>query len=271
MRPLIAGNWKMHGMASQLGEIEAVAASAKATPPSADILICLPATLIARAVQTTAGRIAIGGEDCSKEISGAFTGDLSAEMLKDAGASAVIVGHSERRQHHDETDAIVQAKAEAARRAGLLAIICIGETNAQRLAGNALSVCGDQIAGSVPEGMTAIGTAIGYEPLWAIGTGHMPTPAQITEVHAHIRECLVARLGAEGKKVRILYGGSVKPSNAHAILALPEVGGVLVGGASLKAADFEAIFGAVSVMADHETADSSTDSTPSRRQHEEQP
>jgi len=146
MRPLIAGNWKMHGLSPQLGEIEAVAESVATTPPAADILICLPATLIARAVQCAAGRIAIGGEDCSAQIAGAFTGDLSAQMLKDAGASAVIVGHSERRQHHGETDAIVQAKAEAARRAGLLTIICIGETSAQRDAGNALSVCGDQIA-----------------------------------------------------------------------------------------------------------------------------
>ncbi len=245
MRPLIAGNWKMHGMAPQLGEIEAVAASVEATPPSADVLICLPATLIARAVRTAARRIAIGGEDCSAEMAGAFTGDLSAEMLKDAGASAVIVGHSERRQHHGETDGVVAAKAKAARRAGLLAIICIGETHSQRLAGNALSVCGDQIAGSVPEGMTSSDTAIGYEPLWAIGSGHMPTSEEIIEVHAHIRVCLVARLGTEGKKVRILYGGSVKPFNAGAILALPEVGGVLVGGASLKAADFKAIFRAI--------------------------
>ena len=239
----------MHGMAPQLAEIEAVAAAVQATPPSADVLICMPATLIARAVQAAAGRIAIGGEDCSPEIAGAFTGDLSAEMLKDAGASAVIVGHSERRQHHGETDAIVAAKARAARRAGLLAIICIGETNAQRTAGKALSVCGDQIALSVPEGMTAAGTAIGYEPLWAIGSGQMPTPEQIIEVHAHIRKSLAARLGTEGRKVRILYGGSVKPSNARTILALPEVGGVLVGGASLKAADFKAIFGAVPVTA----------------------
>lgn len=246
MRPLIAGNWKMNGLAPQLGEIEAIAASAKAKPPSADILICPPATLIARAAQTAAGRIAIGGEDCHTEIAGAFTGDVSAEMLKDAGASAVIVGHSERRQHHGETDAIVAAKAKAARRAGLLAIICIGETKSQRLDGKALSVCGEQIAGSVPEGMTSSAIAIGYEPLWAIGTGHTPTSQEIAEVHAHIRECLVARLGAEGKKVRILYGGSVKPSNARGILALPEVGGALVGGASLKAADFEAIYSAVS-------------------------
>ena len=249
MRPLIAGNWKMHGLAAQLGEIDAIAASARASPPFADILICLPATLIARAVQTADGGIAIGGEDCSTEIAGAFTGDISAEMLKDAGASAVIVGHSERRQHHGETDAIVAAKARAARRAGLLAIICIGETKSQRLDGKALSVCGDQIAGSVPEGMTSSAIAIGYEPLWAIGTGHTPTSEQIAEVHGHIRRCLVARLGTEGEKVRILYGGSVKPSNARGILALPEVGGALVGGASLKAADFEAIFRAVSAKA----------------------
>lgn len=178
-------------------------------------------------------------------VAGAFTGDISAEMLRDAGASAVIVGPSARRQHHGETDAVVAAKAEAARRAGLLAIICIGETNAQRLAGKALSVCADQVTGSVPEGMMAADTAIGYEPLWAIGSGHMPTPEQIVEVHAHIRECLVARLGTQGKKVRILYGGSVKPANARGVSALPEVGAVLVGGASLNAANFEAIFRAV--------------------------
>ena len=261
----------MHGMAPQLGEIEAVAAAATATPPSADILICVPATLIERAVQTADGRIAIGGEDCSKEIAGPFTGDLSAEMLKDAGASAVIVGHSERRQHHGETDAMVSAKAEAAKRAGLLAIICIGETNAQRLAGNALSVVSDQIAGSVPESMTSSGTAIAYEPLWAIGSDHMPTPEEITEMHAHIRARLAAHLGPDGNKVRILYGGSVKPSNARAILALQEVGGVLVGGASLKAADFEGIFRAVPVTANHAAAGFPTDSIPHRPQHQEQP
>jgi triosephosphate isomerase len=249
MRPLIAGNWKMNGLAVQLGEIGAIASSVKVTPPVADILICPPATLIARAAQTAGGRICIGGEDCHTEIAGAFTGDVSAEMLKDAGASAVIVGHSERRQHHGETDAIVAAKAKAARRAGLLAIICIGETKSQRLGGQALFVCGAQIAGSVPGGTTSSAIAIGYEPLWAIGTGHMPTSEEIAEMHAHIRECLVARLGAEGKKVRILYGGSVKPANARGILALPEVGGALVGGASLKAADFEAIFRAVSAKA----------------------
>lgn len=249
MRPLIAGNWKMHGMSPQIDEIEAVAMSMKATQPPADVLICLPATLIARAVHAADGHFDVGGEDCSPEIAGAFTGDVSAEMLKDAGACAVLVGHSERRQHHGETDADVAARAEAARRAGLLAIICIGETNSQRLAGKALAVCGEQIAGSVPEGMTASDAAIGYEPLWAIGSGRMPTIEEIIEVHAHIRKSLVARLGAQGKKVRILYGGSVKPTNARTILALPEVGGVLVGGASLKAADFNAIVGAVPVRA----------------------
>ncbi len=251
MQQVIAGNWKMHGMATELREIEGFAASVKATPPSADVLLCVPATLISRAVQVAAGCIAIGGEDCSPEIAGAFTGDISAEMLKGAGASAVIVDHSERRQYHGETDATVASKASAARRAGLLAIICIGGTNAQRLAGNALSVCGDQVAGSVPEDMTASETAIGYEPLWAIGSGHMPTPEQVIEMHAYIRDRLVARLGTEGKAVRILYGGSVNPHSARAILKMPEVGGVLVGGASLKALDFEAI---VRAMPHPETA-----------------
>jgi triosephosphate isomerase len=245
MRPLIAGNWKMNGLLAQLDVIERIAASVTAAPPCSDVLIFPPATLVGRAVQTAAGRIAIGGQDCASEIAGAFTGDTSAEMLKDAGASAVIVGHSERRQHHGETDAIVATKVLAAWRAGLLAIICIGETGAQRRAGKALSVCSEQLAGSVPEGTITSATAIAYEPLWAIGSGHMPKPEQIVEVHAHIRESLTARWGAKARKVRILYGGSVKPANARAILALPEVGGALVGGASLKAADFEAILGAV--------------------------
>jgi triosephosphate isomerase len=178
-------------------------------------------------------------------VCGAFTGDVSAEMLQDAGATWVIVGHSERRQHHGETDAIVAAKAKAVSRAGLLAIICIGETEAQRRSGNALTVCADQITGSVPEGFTAFGNAIGYEPLWAIGTGHTPTLEEIGQVHSHIRQRLVARWGDQGRQVRILYGGSVNPANARAVLAVPEVGGALVGGASLKATDFEAIVGAV--------------------------
>ncbi|MDQ6640709.1 MAG: triose-phosphate isomerase [Pseudomonadota bacterium] len=245
MRPLIAGNWKMNGLLAELDVIERIAASVAAAPPCADVLICPPATLIRRAVQTAAGRIAIGGQDCASQVAGAFTGDTSAEMLKDAGASAVIVGHSERRQHHGETDATVAAKVLAAWQAGLLAIICIGETMAQRQAGEALSVCGEQLEGSVPEGTITCATAIAYEPLWAIGSGHMPEAEQIVEMHAHIRKALTTRWGTKARKVRILYGGSVKPSNARAILALPEVGGALVGGASLKAADFEAILGSV--------------------------
>jgi len=239
----------MHGLSADLTEIEAVCSSVAVSPPLADVVICLPATLIERSARIAAGRIGIGGEDCHEEIDGPFTGDISAEMLKDAGASAVIVGHSERRQNHGETDAIVLTKAKAARRAELLAIICIGETTSQRGDGNALSVCGEQIEGSVPKDATSSSVVIGYEPLWAIGTGHMPTPQEITEMHAHIRQCLGARLGAQGDKVRILYGGSVKPSNARDILVLPEVGGALVGGASLKATDFESIFRAVSAKA----------------------
>jgi triosephosphate isomerase len=249
MRPLIAGNWKMNGLSSQLGEIEAIAASAKETPSFTDILICPPSTLIAHAAQRAAGRIAIGGQDCRKEVAGAFTGGISAEMLKDAGASAVIVGHSERRQHHCETDAMVAGKAKAAWRAGILAIICIGETELQRREGKALSVCSDQIAGSVPDGMVSSANAIAYEPLWAIGAEGAASPEEITEMLTHIRRCLVGRFGAEGKAVRILYGGSVNPSNAREILALPEVGGVLVGRSSLRVADFESIFRAVSPKA----------------------
>jgi triosephosphate isomerase len=241
MRPLIAGNWKMNGLVRQLSEVAAVASAVEIAPSSADILLCLPATLIARAVQVAAGRIALGGQDCSPDAAGAFTGDVSADMLIDVGATAVIVGHSERRRYHGETDVIVSTKAKAASRAGLLTIICIGETEAQKADGKTLSVCADQIAGSMPDGMTLSATAIAHEPLWAIGSGRMPTPEEIVQVHACIRECLVARFGAEGKKVRILYGGSVKSTNAREILALPEVDGALVGGASLKAVDFDAI------------------------------
>jgi triosephosphate isomerase (TIM) len=244
MRPLIAGNWKMNGLAAQLGEIESVARIVAAAAPNADILICPPATLIARAIAAAGARIAIGGQDCHAEASGAFTGDISAEMLKDAGASAVIVGHSERRQYHGETDAIVAAKARAAWRAGLLAIICVGETEGQRNEGNALEVVARQIAGSLPKGAAAEATAIAYEPVWAIGTGRTPTIAEITQMHAHIRECLIGRAGKDGGRMRILYGGSVKPSNAKEILGVAEVGGALVGGASLKSADFQAIFSA---------------------------
>ncbi|MGH6870984.1 MAG: triose-phosphate isomerase [Rhizomicrobium sp.] len=245
MRHLIAGNWKMNGLTASLAEVEKVCGLVTAGKPNADVLICPPATLIAQAASLARGRIAIGGQDCHKEASGAFTGDISAEMIRDAGGSAVIVGHSERRQYHGETDAMVAEKAHAAWRAGLTAIICIGESDSEREAGRAHEVCGSQIAGSVPEGMTSANTAIAYEPIWAIGTGKTATTADIAQTHAHIRKCLVDRFGAGAADVRILYGGSVKPSNAAEILAVANVGGALVGGASLKASDFHAIFSAV--------------------------
>lgn len=245
MRPLVAGNWKMNGLGAALAEVEAVAAAVAAGPCRADVLICPPATLLARAVACAAGRIAIGGQDCHAESAGAYTGDVSAEMLKDAGAASVIVGHSERRQYHGETDAAVAAKARAAWRAGLSAIICVGETESERDAGRADDVVGRQVRASVPAGATAAVAAIAYEPVWAIGTGRTPTCDEIAAMHAHIRNTLADLLGEPGRGVRILYGGSVKPSNAAEILAIPDVGGALVGGASLKAADFREIIGAV--------------------------
>jgi triosephosphate isomerase len=208
------------------------------------VLICPPVTLIARAVTAAGGVLAIGAQDCHTEASGAFTGDISAEMLKDIGATSVIVGHSERRQHHGENDELVCAKARAAHRAGLVSIICIGETEDQRMRGRALDVVSGQLKGSVPDGARASTTVIAYEPVWAIGTGKTPTSAEIAQMHGHIRGQLKARFDAEGSGMRILYGGSVKPSNARDILGLPDVDGALVGGASLKAADFLAIAGA---------------------------
>jgi triosephosphate isomerase len=243
LRQLIAGNWKMNGLGADLGEMEALKRGLAAAP-ACDVLVCPPASLLARAAQAANGAFALGGQDCHAEASGAFTGDISAEMLKDAGASAVIVGHSERRQLHGERDRDVAAKARAAWRAGLTAIICIGETEAERDAGNAHPVCGGQIGGSVPKDATAANTAIAYEPVWAIGTGRTPSEADIVAMHAHIRRCIVERLGPAGRDVRILYGGSVKPSNARAILSLDDVNGALVGGASLKARDFLEIVGA---------------------------
>jgi triosephosphate isomerase (TIM) len=241
VRPLIVGNWKMNGRMRQLCEIEALTAFVASARPHVDVLICTPATLITRAAQIAAGRMGIGGQNCHAASAGAFTGEISAEMLKDAGASAVLVGHSERREHHGETDAMVSAKANAARRAGLQVIVCIGETQSQRRAGDGLSACAAQIAGCMPEGVTSTTTAVAYEPLWAIGTGQVPAAHQISEMHAHIRHCLEVRFGGEGRATRILYGGSLNASNAGEILALPEVGGALIDGASLKAAEFEAV------------------------------
>ena len=245
MRSLVAGNWKMNGLAAALGELGALKEALAAKPPACDVLVCPPATLIAQAAWKVEGAFALGGQDCHAKASGAFTGDVSAEMLKDAGARYVILGHSERRQYHGESDADVAAKVQGAWRAGLKAIICIGETGAQREAGAHTSICSGQLDGSIPDGATGQTIAIAYEPVWAIGTGKTPTSADIAAMHAHIRACLVRRLGEAGRQVAILYGGSVKPDNCAEILGLPEVGGALVGGASLKAVEFLAVIAGV--------------------------
>lgn len=244
-RKLAAGNWKMNGTGDSLAELAALAESHGA--PAADILICPPATLLSRAADTARGSaVAIGGQDCHANASGAHTGDLSAAMLKDAGASAVILGHSERRADHGERDAQICAKAEAAIGEGLTAVICIGETLAEREAGDTLKVAGTQLAGSVPASAAGANTVIAYEPVWAIGTGKVPTLEQIAEVHDFLRAELTSRFGAEtADSIRLLYGGSVKPSNASEIFAVSNVDGALVGGASLKAADFSPIISAL--------------------------
>lgn len=243
IRPLVAGNWKMNGLAASLAEAETLAKGL--SNEAADVLICPPATLIAKLAATLGGsRIAVGGQDCHAKASGAHTGDISAEMLKDAGASAIIVGHSERRTDHLESDALVKSKAEAAHRAGLVAIVCVGETAAERQAGQTLAVVGRQLAGSLPENCRATDTIVAYEPVWAIGTGLTPTVADVAEVHGAIRAALAARFGSEGQAMRILYGGSVKASNAKELMAVANVNGALVGGASLKATDFLGILAA---------------------------
>ncbi len=244
-RPLVAGNWKMNGLGASLAEATKLNAALAAKPAGCDVLICPPATLVASlAAALLGGRVATGGQDCHAKASGAHTGDISAEMLRDAGATAVIVGHSERRADHGETDTIVHAKAEAAHRAGLIAIVCVGETIDQRKAGETLALVTRQVAGSVPDGATAANTVVAYEPVWAIGTGLTPTVADVGEVHAALRSQLVARFGAAGAGMRLLYGGSVKPSNAKELMSIANVNGALVGGASLKADDFMGIIAA---------------------------
>ncbi len=239
LRPLVAGNWKMNGLSGSVAELEKIAAGAPRFAGKADLMICPPATLLAQFARAAKGTgIAIGGQDCHAAASGAHTGDISAEMLADAGATAVIVGHSERRTDHKETDAQVRAKAQAAWRAGVTAILCIGETRAQREAGETLKVVASQLQGSVPDGATGANLVIAYEPVWAIGTGLTPTLADVAEVHAFIRKTLRQRFGEQGANIRILYGGSVKPSNARELFGVPEVNGGLIGGASLKADDF---------------------------------
>jgi triosephosphate isomerase (TIM) len=241
-RPLVAGNWKMNGLSAARGELDKILAGAFELPANVDILVCPPALLIPSFADRARGaRVGIGGQDCHAEASGAHTGDISAEMLADAGAVAVIVGHSERRKDHGETDALVRAKALAARRAGLMAIVCVGETRAERDAGQALAVVGRQLDGSLPDG--AENFVIAYEPVWAIGTGLTPTAGDVGDMHRFIRERLGSRYGKAGQGIRVLYGGSVKPANAKELLGVDDVDGSLVGGASLKAEEFLAIAG----------------------------
>jgi triosephosphate isomerase len=243
IRPLIAGNWKMNGLKASAGEFEAMLAGASEVAAKADLLVCPPATLIAALAERARGSktLGVGAQDCHPKASGAHTGDLSAEMLADAGASAIIVGHSERRADHGENDVLVRQKAEAVWRAGLTAIVCIGETQHQRDAGLTLDICRGQLTLSLPDGATSGNLVVAYEPVWAIGTGLTPTVADVEQIHKFIRELLILRFSGEGARIRILYGGSVKPSNAAELMAVANVNGALVGGASLKAADFLAI------------------------------
>jgi triosephosphate isomerase len=249
-RKLAAGNWKMNGTGASLSEVDALIAAHPS--PAVDVLICPPATLISRmAGRTGPTPLMLGGQDCHTATSGAHTGDISADMLADAGATHVIVGHSERRADHGETDATVRAKTEAALAAGLVAVVCVGETLAEREAGRTLDVVGTQLAGSVPDDASGATLVVAYEPVWAIGTGKVPTTAEIAEVHAFLRAELAARFGAEtAGAIRLLYGGSVKASNATEIFAVADVDGALVGGASLKAADFSPIVAALEAAGD---------------------
>ncbi|MBB4630476.1 triose-phosphate isomerase [Sphingosinicella soli] len=241
---LVAGNWKMNGLQAALAEVEAIARAADGAPSRVEVAVAPPFTLIARAKDAAAGsRLRIGGQDCHANPSGAHTGCISATMLADLGCDFAIVGHSERRTDNGETDAIVKAKATAAIGAGLRAILCVGETEAERDAGRHLDVVGAQLVGSLPDADPA-SVVIAYEPVWAIGTGRTPRASDVDEMHSAIRARLVARYGEEGRGILILYGGSVKPSNAAELFAVPEVGGALVGGASLKAADFLPIIAA---------------------------
>jgi len=237
-RPLVAGNWKMNGLKSSAAEVDQLVTAAGGLA-RLDMMVCPPATLVADFAERSKGsKLVIGAQDCHPEPAGAFTGDIAAEMLADAGATAVIVGHSERRTYHGEDNATVRSKALAAWRARLTAIVCVGETEADREGGDTLGVIGRQLEGSLPDDATAANLVVAYEPVWAIGTGRTPTPANVVEVHGFIRDRLTTRFGAAGEGIRVLYGGSVKPANARELLTLANVDGALVGGASLKAAEF---------------------------------
>ncbi|WFU37722.1 triose-phosphate isomerase [Bradyrhizobium sp. CB82] len=242
IRPLIAGNWKMNGLKASAAEFDAMLTGGAEVAAKADLLVCPPATLIAAFAAKAAGKkVAVGAQDCHPKASGAHTGDIAAEMLVDAGASAIIVGHSERRADHGESDDLVRQKAEAAWRAGVIAVVCVGETQGQRDAGQTLDILRGQLDLSLPDGSKAGNLVVAYEPVWAIGTGLTPTAKDVEQIHGFIRELLISRFRDEGAKMRILYGGSVKPSNAAELMAVKNVNGALVGGASLKAADFLAI------------------------------
>lgn len=241
-KPLVAGNWKMNGLKSSVKELDAtIAGLTPELTAKVDVMLCPPATLLISFADRAAGTpLDVGAQNCHSNNAGAHTGDLSAEMLADAGAAACIVGHSERRADYGESDLVACGKAEAVLRAGLTAIVCVGETRAERDAGQALAIVRSQVLGSLPE-ESAEKLVVAYEPVWAIGTGLTPTVDDVAEVHAMIRDTLVGRYGEAGKGIRILYGGSVKPSNAAELLAIPNVDGALVGGASLKAVDLLAI------------------------------
>ncbi|MGH7068105.1 MAG: triose-phosphate isomerase [Acetobacteraceae bacterium] len=244
MPKLIAGNWKMHALSAEAESLALAikAGAASLSPERATLLVCPPFTVLATvAAALSQSPVLLGAQDCHPRPAGAYTGDISAPMLSDLGARFVILGHSERREGHGESDALVRAKAVAAAAAGLIPIVCVGETAAERDAGRAEAVVGGQLGASLPDEIAAAEAVIAYEPVWAIGTGRVPTPEQIRAMHALIRSVLERRFGARGRDFPILYGGSVKPGNAAAILALPEVGGALVGGASLSAGDFLAI------------------------------
>jgi triosephosphate isomerase (TIM) len=241
-KKLVAGNWKMNGLTASILEIEDMIAGAADLPDTLDLAICPPATLAGLAAEyLSASRIALGGQDCHTSASGAHTGDVSAEMWADLDARYVIVGHSERRADHGETDRTVNDKASACFRAGVTPIICVGESLAERDLGQTLAVVTAQLAGSVPDEASGRPFVVAYEPVWAIGTGRTPTPAQVEEVHSALRQALQKRFGAAADAVQLLYGGSVKPGNARDLMALPNVDGALVGGASLKSSDFLAI------------------------------
>jgi len=251
IRPLVAGNWKMNGLKASAAEFKAmIEGYDDDLARRVDLMICPPATLVlAFAQMAQPSELAVGGQDCHAEASGAHTGDIAAEMLADAGATAVIVGHSERRQDHDERDSHVRDKAKAAWRAGLIAIVCVGETEAERDEGVTLDRIESQLKGSIPDDARAANLVVAYEPVWAIGTGRTPTPGDVAEVHTFIRDKLSARFGEdEGGRMRILYGGSVKPSNAEVLMTVDNVDGALVGGASLKADDILAIAGAYKAL-----------------------